>query len=103
MTSFSGSRLDPLVLRLFIEIMGPWPVGCIVILDSNRLAMTKAVRLNGSPYPLAVQLEKDTDGTLKKGQIIDLSQCDENQNPRNRILSCVSPVTYGIQPTDYLF
>jgi HD-GYP domain-containing protein (c-di-GMP phosphodiesterase class II) len=102
MTAFSGSRLDPLVLRLFIEIMGPWPVGSLVILDSNELAITEAVRPGKSPYPPAVLLHQGSSGNLEKGSVVDLAECDEKQNPRRRILSCFSPAAYGIQPTDYL-
>ncbi|MDR1487626.1 MAG: HD domain-containing protein [Deltaproteobacteria bacterium] len=102
MTSFSGTLLDPLVLRLFAEIMGPWPVGSLLILDSNELAMTKAVRPGSSPLPPAVLLHQSQEGGLLKGSSIELSECDENQRPKRQVLSCLSPVSFGIQPTDYL-
>ena len=99
MAKSSGSDLDPLLVRLFIEMMGPWPVGSVLVLDSKELALTEAPEPGTSIYPPAFLLVRNPGGTLDKGPDIKLGPDD----PAGRkIVGSLSPVAYGLQAADYL-
>jgi putative nucleotidyltransferase with HDIG domain len=99
MASNSGTDLDPLLVRLFVEMMGPWPVGSVLVLDSKELALTEAPEPGPEPYPPAFLLIRNPGGTLDKGPEIKLGK----EDPAGRkIVGSLSPVTYGLQAADYL-
>ncbi|MDR1657398.1 MAG: HD domain-containing protein [Deltaproteobacteria bacterium] len=99
MVEISGRSLDPLVVRLFVEMMGPWPVGSILVLDSRELALTEAVLPGEGPYPPAFTLLKNEDGTVSRGPKLDLSGASGD---KRRIVGDLNPAAYGLQPADYL-
>lgn len=64
---------DTHVLRAFINKMSVYPIGSLVILESNEIARVVSVH-PGSPLRPIVQIIRDTAGnSLEDGAIIDLS------------------------------
>jgi HD-GYP domain-containing protein (c-di-GMP phosphodiesterase class II) len=99
MAKTSGTDLDPHLVKLFLEMMGPWPVGSVLILDSKELALTEAPAPKEGPYPPAFLLIRNEIGTLDKGPQIKLGEQDP---AKRRIMGSLSPVAYGLQAADYL-
>jgi hypothetical protein len=99
MASGAGGDLDPLLVKLFVEMMGPWPVGSVLVLDSKELALTEAPDPAEGPYPPAFLLVRNPGGSLDKGPAIKLRP----QDPAGRrVIGSLSPVAYGLQAADYL-
>jgi HD-GYP domain-containing protein (c-di-GMP phosphodiesterase class II) len=103
MSTLKGEKLDPLILGLFSEIMGPWPVGSLLLLDSSQLCLASSTRSQDNLRPKAVLLTKNEDGTVAMGDTIDLAEkLKDSQDYKLRIVTCLSPTAFGIQPADYL-
>ncbi|MDR2442094.1 MAG: HD domain-containing protein [Deltaproteobacteria bacterium] len=99
MANSKGQQLDPSLLKLFIEILGPWPVGSILVLNTRQLALTEASLPGEGPYPPAFLLVKNANGTVNRGENIDLSG---KNGTKPYIIGTLSPVAYGLQAADYL-
>ncbi|MDR1309373.1 MAG: HD domain-containing protein [Deltaproteobacteria bacterium] len=98
----SSGRLDPIVVRIFAQMMGPWPVGSLLVLDTGELAVT-AAHNQADFFPSAVLLATTAEGTLAKGPLVDLTESDEGGGKlRRRIVDCLNPAIYSIQPSDFL-
>ncbi len=91
----SGSHLHPEFVSAFINFLGPYPVGTLVRLNDNMIA-------------LVVDQNHQGEGSLKLKQIITaegqrLSESPEFSLPdSSRILAEVDPLLKGIQVDEYL-
>lgn len=92
----AGSQLDPLLLKFFINMVGVYPIGTLVVLDSRELGLVyetnpgfidrprilliadnKGNQLDASPYDLA---KKNDDGDYQKTIIKTLDASKWNIN-----------------------
>jgi hypothetical protein len=72
--SDNSRRFDPSVLKIFIQTMGIYPIGSIVLLNNAALARVIEVRAD-APLRPKIHLLIDGSGTIFKpneGDIIDL-------------------------------
>jgi len=100
----SGKEFHPLLLREFVKMMGVYPVGTLVALNTGELGLV--VENNPEPSLLLrpkVKLITDSQGNKVDGDIIDLSQADPatNRYPRT-IVKTLDPEKYNIRAADYL-
>jgi HD-GYP domain-containing protein (c-di-GMP phosphodiesterase class II) len=103
LTSEAGRQLDPQLVKLFANLMGPYPVGSLLVLDDSRVALSLAGSFDPKrPYPVAVFLSSNEDGAVQRGAAVDLSDRDEQGVLKLRISSCLHPYVYGLQPVDHL-
>lgn len=96
--------LDQIVVKAFINLLGIYPVGTLVVLDTFELAVVSAA--NSLPDALSrpvVKIVSDANGnTLHPAPEIDLAQQDsDGQYPRT-IIKTADPDRYGINVGDYL-
>jgi HD-GYP domain-containing protein (c-di-GMP phosphodiesterase class II) len=100
----SGTQLDQGLVKIFINLLGPWPVGSLLILNTNELALAKYTPPNNDEgWPLVqILTQGQTDQKLLKGKVVDLGEKNADQNLKRQILNCFHPSFYGIQPVDYL-
>ncbi|MDR1295776.1 MAG: HD domain-containing protein [Deltaproteobacteria bacterium] len=102
MVDDSSGALDPLVARVFAQMMGPWPAGSLLVLEGGGLAVAKAAN-DLSVYPGAVLLDRDPGGGLARGQTVDLGEpAEDGQGLKRRIVACLNPCEYDVQAADYL-
>jgi HD-GYP domain-containing protein (c-di-GMP phosphodiesterase class II) len=96
--------LDPLLVKLFVNMVGPWPVGSLLALNTRELALSKITPTNREDgYPMAMLLNVGQDGQLPTpGEIVDLGEKNSDGSLRRRVLNCFHPSQYGLQPVDYL-
>jgi HD-GYP domain-containing protein (c-di-GMP phosphodiesterase class II) len=102
MVSKSGVEIDSLLLKLFINMVGIYPVGTLLLLDSRQVVMvsnTPASAEAGRPRAYILEKEKDS---LKKGELVDLAEKDNKGNFIRNILYCFHPTEFGLIPTDIL-
>ncbi|MDR1921601.1 MAG: HD domain-containing protein, partial [Candidatus Adiutrix sp.] len=104
MVARAGVTLDPVILKVFIEMIGIYPVGTLVLLDTRELGLVMETPENADyKRPLVRLLLRDGEGGLLKGELIDLAECDEQTGAFKRnITRCFPPSDYGIQASLFL-
>ncbi|MDR2350859.1 MAG: HD domain-containing protein [Deltaproteobacteria bacterium] len=102
MTSVSGTALDPLLLKVFINMIGIYPIGILLVLDTREIAMVAETPPDAiDARPTAFLLYRD-DNTIIKGDLVNLSDLDENGKFKRNILRCFHPTDFGINASDIL-
>jgi HD-GYP domain-containing protein (c-di-GMP phosphodiesterase class II) len=94
----AGSKLDPFLARLFANAMGPFPVGCVVRLSDQSVAVVS--RQGADPLSPTVRAVFDARGlevTDPEAEDIDLSGASL------RIVEVVSAGTLDIDVAERLF
>lgn len=97
----AGSQLDPLLLKFFINMVGVYPVGTLVMLDSKELGL---VTESNQIFPARprVLLIIDSQGKRTERQIVDLTEKDEYDNYLRSIIKTMDPNKYRINLAEYL-
>ncbi|MCC7196214.1 MAG: HD domain-containing protein [Gemmatimonadaceae bacterium] len=94
---------DPVVVKAFVSLLGIYPVGTFVVLDTFELAIVHAV--NPDPAMVsrpAVLIVSDDLGNVRfPGDLVNLDERDEAGNFRRSIIKTANPDRYGIKVGDY--
>jgi HD-GYP domain-containing protein (c-di-GMP phosphodiesterase class II) len=99
----AGKQLDPVILKVFVNLVGPWPAGSILILDTHEIAIARYTPQTSQALPQARLLESDGYGGFKGGPLIELSEIDLGSGRFKRnILSSIHPNNLNIQRVYYL-
>lgn len=98
----SGQSFDPVLLKLFVNCVGIIPIGSLVLLDSNELAVVLKPNKNpeGAQRPW-VKLVSDADGNPIDGPEIDLSETDQDGNYKRHIVKLVDHAEYKFDTSRY--
>ncbi len=99
----SGRYFHPVLLKVFIGMVGLYPVGTLLELDSGELGlvMEPPEQSDGS-LPRILLLEHDGQGGFGRGSVVDLSETDPKTGaPLRKIVKSMHPSTRGIQPAEY--
>ncbi len=101
----AGKDFDPILIKVFINMLGIYPVGTLLKLDNGELALVESsLRERGKLLPHATIMRPDTDGTFQKGEAIDLTARNTQTGEyARRIIETYHPSTYGIQPVQQIF
>lgn len=103
MLAQSGKEFHPLLLREFVKMMGVFPVGSLVALDTGELAVV--VENNPEAVFLLrprVKLITDAAGNKNNGETVDLSEVDPgSRNYSRTVVKVLDPLKYGIRVADY--
>jgi hypothetical protein len=95
--------MDPVVVKAFVALLGIYPVGSLVVLDTFELAIVHAVN------PIAEMLSRpivrvitDALGNLEHpGRLVDLAEQDADGRFARSIIKTADPERYGIKVGDY--
>jgi len=99
----SGVDFDRIILKVFAQMVGLYPVGSLVLLDTKELAVV----FEPNPGPSLsirpiVKLITDSDGKKIVGDTIDLTEQDpETHRFRRTIVKALNPTDYDIRVSDY--
>lgn len=99
----SGKEFDPVILKAFISMVGVYPVGSLVFLNTGEIGIVFA----NNPHASFAQRPKvkviaDAEGNKMDGPVIDLTEVD----PASRkftwtIIKTLDPDAYEIPVSDY--
>jgi HD-GYP domain-containing protein (c-di-GMP phosphodiesterase class II) len=95
--------MDPVVVKGFINLLGVYPVGTLVVLDTFELAVVHAT----NPKPEAVSrpivrvVSDDRGNVVHPGHLIDLAEQDGQGAYKRTIIKTENPDRYGINVGDY--
>ncbi len=94
---------DSVVVKAFINLIGIYPVGTCIILDSYEVGIVHAANPDVSQvHRPMVRIVASPDGALQHpGVLIDLALKDEAGNFPRTIVKVTDPEKYGIKVSDY--
>lgn len=95
--------LDPVVVKAFINLLGIYPAGTMVILDTYELAIVTAANadVNEVHRPM-VRIISDQGGSITfPGFLANLADKDAAGTPLRTIIKVTDPDKYGIRVSDY--
>ena len=96
--------LDQVLVKAFINLLGIYPVGTLVVLDTFELAVVSAA--NPNPEALSrpiVKIISDAQGnTISPPLQVDLAVPETGGQYARTIIKTADPDRYGITPGDYL-
>ncbi len=93
----AGSFLNPEYVTMFIDSLGPYPVGSLVRLDSNEIGLV--IKVDAKDPSLAdIKLIFDAAGN----QVQEQQYLDIRPDQPRRIIAEVDPASKGLEVTDFL-
>jgi len=99
----TGRSFDPVLLKVFINMLGIYPVGSVVLLDSGEVGVV----LKSNPDELShpeVAVIADKKGKKDKIEMVDLAGIDERTGEYKRtILKTIDPYQYKLDIARYIY
>lgn len=94
---------DPVIVKAFINLIGVYPVGTCVILDSYEIGLVHAPNPDGSMLhrPLVRIVSTPDGGIMRPGRVVDLATTNADGSFKRTIIKVTDPDKYGIKPSDY--
>lgn len=97
----AGTQLDPLLFKFFVNMVGVYPIGTMVMLDSRELGLVYESNQLFVSRP-RVMLITDNTGKHIKGQVIDLTEKGEKGKFIRSITKTMDPNKYKINLAEYM-
>jgi HD-GYP domain-containing protein (c-di-GMP phosphodiesterase class II) len=104
MLSYSGRHFDPILLKVFVNMLGVYPIGTLLRLDTGEIGLAlHHVHKTDQTRPEVQILNPGVNKQYTKGKIIDLAE----RNPRTgeymrNVTRTQHPSILGIQPAKYI-
>jgi HD-GYP domain-containing protein (c-di-GMP phosphodiesterase class II) len=101
----SGKDFDPVLLKVFINMIGVYPIGTLLMLDNDEMGLVaKYGGESGDDKELWVQLLTTPEqGGFEKGELINLGPLNQETKSFNRpVLESLHPSAFNIQPADFI-
>ena len=97
----SNTQLDPLLLKFFVNMVGVFPIGTLVMLSTKELGL---VCESNQVFPARprVLIIIDEKGSRVKGHVVDLTEKNEQDAYVRSILKTMDPNKYRINLAEYL-
>ena len=103
MMETSGTEFDPIILKVFANMMGQYPVGTLVLLNTGEIGIVNETNpdLSRLLQP-KVKIIADENGNKMDGDVVDLAERDpQTDKSRRTIIKSLDPEKYNIQVSDY--
>jgi hypothetical protein len=96
-------QLDPVVVLTFTEMLGSYPVGTVLMLDTWELAISHSMNPNPDlgERPMVLLISDNAGNLQHPGELVDLGETDAAGAYKRSILEMVDPEPYGIRVGDY--
>ena len=94
---------DPVIVKALINLLGIYPVGTVVILDTYELALVHSANSDPSfVHRPIVRLLSDADGRwLEPTRLVDLADTRDDGSFARSIIKVTSADKYGVKVSDY--
>ena len=95
--------LDSVVVKAFINLLGVYPVGTLVVLDTFELAIVHSANPNpdGVSRPIVRVVSDERGNIAHPGHNVDLTEQDQDGAYLRTIIKTENPDRYGINVGDY--
>ncbi len=101
MVDRGGSMIDPILLKVFINMVGVYPIGTLVFLDSREMGLVHETNPLFSDRPRVLVIV-NSQGQKVEGYIADLSEKDASGAFVRSIHKTLDPNKYNINLAEYL-
>ena len=103
MLSKSGKAFDPVLLKLFVNCVGIIPIGSLVMLDTNELAVVlkPAADKADAERPFIKVITDPQGNSIDHGSEIDLTEKDEAGDFRHNIIRLIDNTEYKFDTSRY--
>jgi HD-GYP domain-containing protein (c-di-GMP phosphodiesterase class II) len=101
----SGTEFDPILLKMFINMLGIYPIGSLLELDTGELALVMDTdkTFDDGARPMVVLLAENGNGGYTTVGVADLAERDAQSGAFLRnIVKSLHPSSRGIQPAEFL-
>lgn len=104
MMKSAGKDFDPVLLKVFAIMMGTYPVGTLLELDTGEMGIVSNYPMeSGGHLPRVVLLQKESEGSYKRGETVDLSEKNPDTGSlRRNVVKSLNAASQGIQPARFL-
>ena len=101
MMEAAGSRLDPLLIKFFINLVGVYPIGTVVMLDTNELGLVYDNNKQSISRP-RVMIIADNRGNRIKEYVVSLMEKNAEDVYKRSIIKTVDASKYKINLAEFL-
>jgi HD-GYP domain-containing protein (c-di-GMP phosphodiesterase class II) len=100
----TGKDFDPILLKAFINMLGVYPVGTLVELNTGEIGLVSENPENSDGiHPLVTILVPTDVQCYSRGESVDLSEHDASGKRYKRsITKTYNPALFGIQPSEFI-
>jgi HD-GYP domain-containing protein (c-di-GMP phosphodiesterase class II) len=100
----AATEFDPLLLKVFVTMMGSYPLGTLLEFDTGEIGLVaRCPKESRSSYPEVMLLKRDDFGVFQAGDMVELEPTDPYRGTSlRRVVKTLNPGAYGIQPADFL-
>jgi len=104
MMESAGKDFDPILLKVFINTLGLYPVGTLLYLNTGEKGLVVSCGKNeNKTRPVIVLLVPDNQGGFKKGKLVNLAEKDSKTGVFVRnVSSSHHPSSLGLQPVEFI-
>jgi HD-GYP domain-containing protein (c-di-GMP phosphodiesterase class II) len=97
----ASTQLDPLLFKFFINMVGVFPIGTLVMLDTKELALVYESDVVFADRP-RVLIIIDKKGQKVNGPVVNLTEKDERGKYFRSVIKTLDPNKYKINLAEYL-
>jgi len=104
MSEIAGKDFDPILLKAFINMLGVYPVGTLVELNTGEIGLVCENPEQGDGvHPLVTILIPAADQGYTRGETVDLSERETSDGSYKRSVSkTFNPALFGVQPSEFI-
>ncbi len=100
----SGKDFDPALVKVFINMLGIFPLGTLVLMDTNDMGIVTKIHEDTELIDRPrVCLVYYSDGEYRKGKMVDLTEIEEATGKYKwTIVKTLDPNEYNINVAEFL-
>jgi len=104
MSEGAGKDFDPILLKAFINMIGVYPVGTLVELDTGEIGLvSENPEQSDGTHPLVTILIPADGQGYTRGETVDLSERESSGGKyKRRVMNTYHPAVFGVQPSEYI-
>jgi putative nucleotidyltransferase with HDIG domain len=95
-----GSQFDFILLKIFIGLVGIYPVGSLILLNTQELGVVYKSNPQSADRPHVLLLARDGEGYPKR-EMFDLTEIDAQGQYKRSIIKTLDPIKYHIDICKY--
>jgi len=97
-----GSQFDPHLVRRFVQLLGIYPVGNLVKLNTDEIAIVLQAHAP-DPYRPKVRVLFAADGTrLEIPRDVNLWETEAGTKRASSVIAPLNPADYGVDPLSFI-
>lgn len=102
MAERAGTQLDPLLFKFFVNMVGVYPVGTAVMLDTKELGLVTNNNMTFPDRPKVLAITDQNGNKLERGYVVDLTEKVRTGQYKRSIVKLLDPHKYKINLAEYL-